>query len=239
MSKLPPINISDIQDKLYKKIIGTGWDEHLRLFIRSGEFSKIIKQLYNDVDNGYHFTPTLNDVLKPFQLCQYKDLKVVFLIAEPYLFINIADGLAFSQKTAHTKFIQEYIREELARTIYNERDFSWNHDLSHWAKQGILLLNCTLTTRLDKYGKHVEIWRPFMNHMFDVFNTDDRKIIYVFFGETYQMWGENLSEDKTTFFVSDPGKLGSYYKGNKWDSFQLFKRINEYLKDANSLEIIW
>ena len=90
------VSIDEIKEKFYNKLKKSGWDHPLRGFIFSKEFEDIIKTLYSQSMNGNKFTPVLKNIFQAFELCPYKDLKVVMIGQDPYPQIGVADGIAFS-----------------------------------------------------------------------------------------------------------------------------------------------
>ncbi len=236
------VNIPEVKQKLILKLEGTGWFEKLRLFLRSSDFNILLEKLAEDREKGYRFTPPLAVVFRPFQLCHYKDTRVVFLVDEPHIFTARADGLCFSSAgTSHRKTfsnILAYIFKEIKKTVYPEQEYKNNQDLSRWAMQGILMLNCTLTTRMRIHKKHIEIWRPFMNYLIEVLNQMSDEIIFVFFGEADE-WADNITGNKRKFFVSHPDKTIPFEKTKNWDSRGIFNKINLILKENGKSEIKW
>ncbi|MEX2379317.1 MAG: uracil-DNA glycosylase, partial [Vicingaceae bacterium] len=112
------------------------------------EFEKdYFKKLATYVDEEYNKTtcyPPKTQLFEAFKLCPYEKLKVVILGQDPYHGEGQAHGLCFSVNEGidfppSLKNIFREIHEDLGNLIPK------NGDLSHWAKQGVLLLNATLS----------------------------------------------------------------------------------------------
>lgn len=232
-------DIGEIRDKLFNKLIGTGWEAYLRLMVRSQDFDEILKKLKKEVENDFRFSPPLNDIFKPFTLCHAKDLKVVFLVKEPYLYVKKADGLAFSysheSKPHHT---QNHIFQEISRA-YPEKPYTHGQDLSDWAMQGILLYNCCLTTRLSERGKHENIWKGFTRYVLEKIIQQNPDVIFVLFGDVYDMYDKFIPDTMHKLYVSCPMESISFGKNKGWNSNNIFLEINNILEKQGKQKIIW
>ncbi len=220
------MEIKEIREKLFNKLIGTGWDDELRFFIKSSEFDDIILQLSLEVDTSFRFTPVLNDIFKPFELCPLDKVKIVFIYPEPYADPTINDGLALSNSATERDIPKTFIKfkEELVLQVPNHT--IQEADLSVWCRQGVLLLNQSLTARISSTNRHKGIWEPFFNYLMDILIRKDP--IFVFIG--------NISFDDVEG-IRLP-ELPSAYNV-RWDSNNLFLDINKKLVQKNLSEINW
>ena len=103
-------------------------------------------------------SPNKEDVFKVFNLCKYKDLKVVMLGQDPYPQPNVATGIMFGNKDTLVSPSLKVIKEALinpSKPNYNQcyLDIS----LESWVQQGVLLLNSALTVEINNIGAHVMI----------------------------------------------------------------------------------
>lgn len=225
------ISIEKIQAKLFDKLLNTGWDQKLRFFINSGDFYDTLLSLYHEVDQGKRFGPGLNDIFKCFELCHFKNLKVIFIAKEAHTDCTLTNGLALSHNFGlNTQWEFKGLHEELQRTVGNSSLL--DADLSGWAKQGALLLNGSLTTRVGYTGSHQYIWNSFTRYLLDMLNRQEN-LIWIFFDETYWDAIDNTSHIK---FKVPP--LPKVRKVN-WNSAGLFQKINKLLVDKKLEPIIW
>lgn len=224
------ITIDTLQDKLWDKLVGTGWDKKLRYFVKSTDMYDILLWLNQEKSNGRRFTPQLNDVFKPFQLCKMDNLKVVLLNDGPYIDPTLNNGLAISHNSTLTETFQfSAFYEELVNTT--PKNTLMDADLSSWAKQGILLLNTSLTTRINEVGKHHKIWKPFVYELLDILERMD-KMVFVCVGENE--FFRKISDKHIKIIVPPlPTERKIPWKSN------LFNKINDALVENKQLPIIW
>lgn len=230
-------NIDGIINALKPDLIKSGWYNILRMYINSQEFKEILKFLINEPLIGNRFTPPLRKVFNSFYKCEYDNLKVVFIANEPYGSIKIDDGLAFSQPTGTIKEKPiKVLHSNINKTIYNgdKTVADFNSDLKLWAEQGVLLLNSSLTAVINKKGYHNEIWKSFINYTIDMLNSRNKNIIYVLFGDNAKYYKEVINEDDNLIITLEHPSVGY-----KWNSEDLFNKINNYLKNHDKILINW
>ena len=230
------MEIKEIQEKFCDMLVPSGWEPQLWNLIHSPQFTRPIKELMQDVDAGKKFTPTFKNIFKAYQSCDYNDLKVVIVGQDPYPQADVADGIAFScSKTNKEQPSLRYIFDEL-QTQYP--DATRDCDLSRWSKQGVLMLNTALTCEVDNIGAHVKTWKGWTECIFANVLTDYPKVIdFVFMGAKAKPFAKMISNDHKKHFVIHPAAAA--YRGGKWDSDNLFKKINENLKERGEKEIQW
>jgi uracil-DNA glycosylase len=216
-----------------QKLESSGWEEIINSYIDSPEFQAIINKLAQDVNNNQRFTPKMGDWFNSFINCNFNALNVIFINQDPYPWINVADGMAFScskdkveQKTL--KYIFDYIETYLD-------DYSRNPDLKRWSEQGVLLLNTSITTELNKLGSHELLWKPFITYILSTINNKRSDLIVVMFGKKTEVW-ENLLNNQIILKVEHPNIAA--YKG-KWDGKNIFDEVNNLLKNQGKNEIFW
>lgn len=231
-------NGAEVASRYLKMLQASGWHKILRSHLLSDTFRTTINVLGEQVAKDERFVPPLKNAMNPFINCEYDSLKVVFVGADPYNEIQLADGLAFSHPISGSKELPlRVFHKNINDSVYdgkrNVSDFT--PELKVWAEQGILLLNSSLTVGINKEGNHAELWKPFMGYLFDMLNASKSNIIYVFFGEQAQFYADLIDEDDNYIF-----KLGHpSEKGYKWDSQDIFNKINKILSDNHRIEIAW
>jgi uracil-DNA glycosylase len=233
------LDLEEIKDKLHARLEPSGWAIKLRSFIYSAEFDTIITQLAKLAMDGRRFTPTLKQMFRAFEECPINELKVIIIGQDPYPGVNIADGIAFS--CSNTKELQpslKFMLDEVNRTVYNGHPGSLDVDLTRWSNQGILLVNTALTTTVGKIGQHYNIWKPFMAYLFDYLTWNEAGIIYVYMGKQAQEWSDTVNDNNHKFFVSHPASA-AYNKQERWDSENLFVKINEVVDKQFNAKITW
>lgn len=234
------VNIEEIKQKLYEKLKASGWGDKLKTFVLSSDFDKIIQKLEEDVNDGKRFVPQLKYLFNAFQKCPYDKLKVVIVGQDPYPYLNISDGMAFScSLKGKPEASLRYIFKEIQLSIYPDQpDIQFNPDLTRWSEQGILLLNSALTVPTGKPGYHQILWRPFMAFLFDILTCYNPGLIYVFMGKIAAQWAESIPDNNHKLFTTHPASA-AYANSERWECDDVFNKVNEILVKTNSEKIIW
>lgn len=226
------MNIQEIKQKLFNKFAINGWDKVFKSFINSSDFDDIILKLWELSKDNKKFTPPLKQVFRAFEECPYNNLQVVIIGQDPYPQLGVADGISFS--CSNTNKLQpslRFILEEVNRTVYNNEVIIEDLDLKIWSNQGVLMLNTALTVEIGNIGSHYEIWRPFTTYLLDWLNVHKSELVYVYMGKKAEEWSSITDDNNIKFFVKHPASAA--YTGSKWDSKDLFNKINMHKK------IIW
>lgn len=180
--------------------------------------------------------PKKEDIFKALQLTQYKDTYVVILGQDPYHEENQAMGLCFSvpnEVKAPPSLVN--IFKELNRSLgINNK----HNDLTSWAKQGVLLLNTTLTVEEGKANSHKDLgWTNFTDRIISELNKKNHPVIFV-------LWGNDSIKKKSlitnnihhVLTSAHPSPL-SCYRG--FIGCDHFKIINELLMQDYNISIDW
>ena len=239
------INSTVIQEKLNSILKSSDWYTALSHFTTSSDFTEIIENLIDEKEKGFRFVPMMKDVFNPFIKCKLENLKVVMIGQDPYPMLHptkegvtVADGLAFS--CSHTMKEQPSLTkifDEVQKTVKTE-PYTRNVDLSRWAEQGVLLLNTSFTTQLNKPGTHYEIWKEFLSFVLDHLYWNKHDIVFILMGKVASEW-EDFINDSNSFTVITEHPASACYKKTDWDSKNCFNRANKFLVDHNKEPIIW
>jgi uracil-DNA glycosylase len=231
--------------KLYEMLKPSGWHNILKGFLLSEDFVTIITTLEKCVADGERFTPPLKQVFNAFMQCPYDKTRVIVLGQDPYPQLGAADGIAFScGNTKKPEASLRYILNAVNDTVYeSKKDVTkFDPDLTRWANQGVLLLNTALTTEINKIGKHLDIWQPFITYLVDMLNSSDNDYVWVFMGkkaEEYKDLVDDVLNNSVILKCSHPASA-AYAKSKNWDCNNIFNAVNQHLKKQNKLpEIVW
>ena len=239
MSVLNTVDLEQVKTKLYEKLKPSGWGDKLKTFIMSDDFDKILRYLLAEARDGKRFTPPLKYIFRAFEECPYDKLKVVVLGQDPYPQPETADGIAFSCSIkGKPEASLRYMLKEVEDTVYPMQGYTWDPDLKHWSNQGILMLNTAFTTTLGKVGQHYIPWQPFLSFLLDILTFQNPGLVYVFLGKKSQEWMESIPDNNWKLFASHPASA-VYMDAERWDSGDLFNKINKILKDNYNQEIKW
>jgi uracil-DNA glycosylase len=232
------VNLQEVKDKLIEKLQPAGWAHLLRGFIQSSDFDKILDTLYKLREDGKRFTPPLKYVFNAFEKCPLKDLKVVIIGQDPYPYINVADGLAFSCSiTGKPQPSLKFIHHSITQTVYdNNETLQHNPDLTHWAEQGVLLLNSALTCEIDKVGSHYNIWKEFIAYVIDMVNFTESGLVFILLGKQAQELEALVGPNH--YILKAPHPASAAHNGtNIWDC----KDTNRIIEGNNgsTFKITW
>jgi uracil-DNA glycosylase len=234
------VNLEEIKQKLIDKLEPSGWANKLRGFTQSSDFDKILDVLYKLRESGKRFTPPLKYVFRAFEECPHDKLKVIMIGQDPYPYINVADGLAFSCSiTGKPQPSLKNIFEAIEHTVYQDFPTYQDPDLTRWAKQGVLLLNSALTCEIDKIGSHCSIWKDFMAYAMDILNYTDSGLIFVLMGKQAQELEGMIGEHHHIIKVSHPASAA--YTKTTWDCGNMFNEINKIINGQHgpTFKINW
>ena len=231
------VNLEDIKLKLVEKLKPSGWANKLRGFIQSSDFDKVLETLYKLREDGKRFTPPLKQVFRAFEECPVDKLKVIMIGQDPYPYLGVADGLAFScSMTDKVQPSLKNIFEAIDNTVH---DGVHDPDLTRWANQGVLLLNSALTCQVDKIGSHYPVWKEFIAYTMDILNYTDSGLIFVLMGKQAQELEGLIGPHHHIIKVSHPASAA--YTKTIWDCGNMFNEINKIINGQNgpTFKINW
>ncbi|MBD3748823.1 MAG: uracil-DNA glycosylase [Sphingobacteriales bacterium] len=203
------------------------------------DYMKSLKEfLKEEKKNRQMIYPKGSDIFKAFELTPFQNVKVVILGQDPYHGAHQAHGLSFSvQKGVKQPPSLQNIFKELANDI---PDFEIpNHgDLTDWAKQGVLLLNVTLTVSAGKAGSHQNKgWESFTDKVIEILSEQREGLIFILWGRFAQAKENLINQEKHYIIKSAHPSPFSAYSG--FFGSKPFSKTNEILRKLNKTEINW
>ena len=181
--------------------------------------------------------PEEKNVFNALELTPFESVKVVILGQDPYHGFGQAHGLSFSvQKGIPLPPSLKNIYKELQEDIGGE--LPTEGDLSHWAKQGVLLLNTVLTVEEGNANSHKgKGWERLTNRLIESLNELKHPVIFI-------LWGKP-AQDKEKLIINPnhvilkaphPSPLSAYrgFFGSK-----PFSRVNDILIQQGQTPILW
>ena len=130
-----------------------------------------------------------------------------------------------------------FMFQELEDTVYKD-GYTHDPDLKRWSNQGVLMLNTAFTTTITKIGVHYELWQPLMAFILDTLAIKHSGLVYVFMGKVAKGWSEHVPESNYKLFTTHPASA-SHQKIEKWDSGDVFNKINDLTYKQFKEKIIW
>lgn len=231
--------LQDTKEKIIKLLTPSGWADKLRLFLKSSDMDTLLEKLLIESQEGRNFTPTMKDVFTAFTKCPFDKVKVVLIGQDPYPYLGVADGIAFScSKTGKLQPSLRYMLNAIEKTVTQEFPEKQDVDLSRWAEQGVLCLNTALTCQIDKIGSHYEIWSDFIFMVIDALNFHHEDVPFLLMGKQAHSFSPYITPANPIIKVSHPASA-SYTKTNEWDCEDCFNKINTILISQKQQPITW
>lgn len=172
-----------------------------------------------------NYVPVRKDVFKAFELTPYDQTRVIILGQDPYPNKYHAMGLAFS--VPHTTKLIPSSLSNIFKELVDDTGCPYpkHGDLTNWARQGVLLLNTSLTVIEGKPGSHSDIgWDELTKEVIDILN--DRNVVYVLWGKQAQNYLPHIHNKDRVIMSAHPSGL-SAYRG--FIGSRCFSRINEII----------
>jgi len=186
------------------------------------------------VNNAYKKTvcyPPKEQIFAAFDYCSFDDLKVVIIGQDPYHGKGQANGLCFSVKSGvaippSLLNVFKELHSDLGLMIPADGN------LERWAKQGVLLLNATLTVEEHNAGSHQkEGWEPFTDKVIELISDQKKGVVFLLWGGYAKKKGKKINREKHLVLESGhPSPLSAnrgYWFGNRH-----FNACNLYLKNS-------
>ncbi|MGN0831006.1 MAG: uracil-DNA glycosylase [Candidatus Ornithospirochaeta sp.] len=181
--------------------------------------------------------PPMDEIFQAFCLTPLSETKVVLVGQDPYHEEGQAMGLSFSVRegTVEPPSLRN-IKEELRNEgLLHE---PWSSDLSRWAKQGVLLLNSTLTVRAHQAASHQgKGWEIFTDNAIKALNEDSKPKVFLLWGSYARSKKVMITNPAHLILESaHPSPLSAYrgFFGNGH-----FKKANDFLVSNGMDPIIW
>ena len=199
-------------------------------------FQKINSEVNNCSSNKL-LCPKKENIFKAFEKTNFTDLKIVILGQDPYHGNDQANGLAFAvNENQKTPPSLSNIFKEIKNDLNHHTQTKKN--LEFWAKQGVLLLNSSLTVKLGTANSHSNLgWDLFTNNILKEISLLKNKVVFILWGN-YAQKKEILIDFKRHLILKAPHPSPlSAYRG--FFGCKHFSKANEFLKSNHLKEIIW
>ena len=174
--------------------IGNDWDQILADEWEKPYYQKLWEFLKTEYKEQKIY-PNMYDIFNSLRYTSFKDTKVVIIGQDPYHGEGQAHGLCFSVKKGvnpppSLKNIYKELNSDIGMAIPS------HGELTHWAKQGILLLNTVLTVREGQPNSHKGMgWEIFTDRIISELNRKEEPIIFL-------LWGANA--EKKAQIITNP-----------------------------------
>lgn len=197
------------------------------------------KQLEDFLDKEFQthtIYPIKKEIFNAFKLTPFEEVKVVILGQDPYHGPKQAHGLSFSVNH-HVKIPPSLVN--IFKEIKSDLGYvtPTHGNLSNWAKQGVLLLNATLTVRAGEAGSHQKKgWETFTDFIINTISNEKEHCVFLLWGNFAKSKINLIDLEKHLVLTSaHPSPLaGGAFFGNKH-----FSKTNDYLQSKKIAPINW
>lgn len=218
-------------------ILHESWRQQLKEELQQPYFNSLIDFVQAEYAASTCF-PQMKDIFAAFNQCPFDAVKVVIIGQDPYHGPNQANGLCFSVKEGiqlppSLKNIFKEIENDLGI------EYPQNGNLERWAKQGVLLLNATLTVRAHQAGSHQKNgWEKFTDAVIRKLSDERENLIFLLWGGFAKKKSQLIDTSKHYILTSGhPSPLSAnrgYWFGNKH-----FSKTNSVLLGLGKKRVDW
>lgn len=215
--------------------LGGGWDELLKPLFDDERYKKIREFLKYEYSH-YIVYPDMYDLYNCFRYTPVNSLKAVILGQDPYHEPGQAHGLCFSVKPGvplppSLQNIFKEIKSDLRITEPN------CGDLTKWAKQGVLLLNTTLTVREHRANSHAGCgWQWFTDGVIKLISQHTRNTVFILWGGNARSKRGLIDGEHYILESAHPSPLSAY---NGFFGSRCFSKCNAYLEKHGKPPVDW
>lgn len=216
--------------------IEESWKLQLTNEFQQAYFQQLNEFLLSEKKNQTIYPPE-NQIFAAFNLTAFSDVKVVIIGQDPYHGEGQANGLCFSvaegiKKPPSLVNIFKEINQDLGLNIPE------SGNLEHWAQQGILLLNATLTVRAKNAGSHQKQgWEQFTDACIRKLSSERENLIFLLWGRFAQNKLVLIDSSKHHILKAPHPSPFSAYSG--FFGCGHFSKTNELLQQMNKRTIQW
>lgn len=216
--------------------IEESWKQQLSDEFSASYFAQL-KAFLVEEKNQHKVYPPGSQIFNAFNFTPFDKVKVVILGQDPYHGPGQAHGLCFSvpdgiRQPPSLQNIFKEINQDLDIPIPS------TGNLEKWAKQGVLLLNATLTVRAHQAGSHQNKgWEQFTDAAIKKVSDERSNIVFLLWGNYAIAKKELIDESKHLILTSphpSPFSANRGFFGNRH-----FSKTNNYLKEKGIMEIDW
>ncbi len=217
-----------------RDLLQNDWNSILNSSLSSANFQQLAERVEEAYENNLVY-PDKDHLFEAFRLCSFQHTRVVILGQDPYHGPGQAHGLSFS--VPETCPFPPSLKN-ICKEIYGDLGIMRHSgDLSDWAKQGVLLLNTSLTVQAGEAGSHAKIgWLELTKAVFKALDGHEKPLVFLLWGNHAQQFTSLIKNPKHLILKSaHPSPLSANRGG--WFGSRPFSQTNNFLI-ANGLQAI-
>lgn len=205
------------------------WKAVLQEEMEAAYFIQLMQFLDTEKSKNKIIYPAEKDIFNAFQYTPFEQVKVVLLGQDPYHGFGQAHGLCFSVEDGikippSLRNILKELQQDIGKEI------PMNGNLTHWAKQGILMLNTTLTVEENKPMSHTNMgWEKFTDAIIRKISEQKKGILFLLWGKHAQSKIPLIDATKHTILQSAHPSPLSAYQG--FFGCKHFSKTNSFLRE--------
>ena len=214
----------------------TTWNEILAEEMKKDYYQELLAFVQKRREEVRVF-PEEKNVFRALELTPFESVKVVILGQDPYHGFGQAHGLSFSVQKGiplppSLRNIYKELQEDLGGELPTEGD------LSHWAKQGVLLLNTVLTVEEGNANSHKGMgWERLTNRLIESLNELNHPVIFILWGKPAQDKEKLITNPNHVILKAPHPSPLSAYRG--FFGSKPFSRVNDILIQQGQTPIRW
>ena len=217
-------------------LLEPSWKKILNGELKKSYFLTLSTELQRLYSSGQVFPPRPL-IFNALNLCPFEDVRVVILGQDPYHGVGQAHGLSFSvpdgiKTPPSLQNIYKEIKSDLGHNIPT------SGNLEHWAKQGVLLLNATLTVGSGKPGSHQKLgWETFTDAIIKKISDEKEHVVFLLWGNFARSKKSLIDGTKHLVLEAPHPSPFSAYTG--FFGCKHFNKTNAYLGKHSITSITW
>ena len=197
--------------------------------------SKKVRSLY--LDGGGNIYPEPKNLFRAFDTCPFNEVSVVILGQDPYHGAGQAHGLSFSVPEGRRPppSLQNIFKE-----IQNDVGVEppQGGDLTHWAQQGVFLLNAILTVAAGQPASHRGLgWERFTDEVIRLLSERREHLVFMLWG-SYARQKQGLIDSGKHLVLTAPHP-SPFSAANGFFGCRHFSSANAYLREYGKQEVVW
>lgn len=217
--------------------LGEEWVEVLKPLLKSTYMEKVMNTTQLDYSILEMFPISQKDIFRAFKLCPFDKMQIVVIGTEPNQHAG-NNGLAFGDDYSTYHNSSAMAIHHCIELEYRQLNLDFDFTFESWAKQGVLMLNRSLTAQQNNSKSDRDKWKKFFGYIIYLIEFWKPGTIFLLWGKEAQKYSELLSQNNHVFSWEHP--MTAHNKRQPWGCPN-FKQIDKLLEslDGGSRKIIW